>query len=155
MRGRNHMPASCPRCGLGVFLRAGEEVAAPPDGRDQPVRKDPTESALPSEVRWPIELAVTCRPQDQDIPGVKGRTGNISRSGLLLWLPREFAPGTRLELTLNTENGPVLVDSTVVWIDSPVSRKPGEDIRHGARITSSTWKFIQSIGLLRSERTLR
>ena len=118
------------------------------------MRKDPTASALPSEVRWPIELAVSCRPQDQDIPRVEGRTGNISRSGLLLWLPREFAPGSQLELTLDTESGPVLVSGTIVWIDPPASRRPGEDIRHGARITSSTWNLIQSLGLLRSERAL-
>lgn len=50
--------------------------------------------------RFPIALRVSCRVGRVDATLLEGRTGNISRSGAMIFLPERISPRTRLELTL-------------------------------------------------------
>jgi len=99
-------------------------------------------------VRLPLDLPVTCRRKDQEGPPFQGRTGNISRGGLFLRLPRALRPGTPLEITLRTAEDLLTVQGTIVWVDPPERRNPGGPIRHGFRFTALDQSFCQALGLL-------
>ncbi len=105
-------------------------------------------------VRWPLEIVVTCQLKDQAGIPLEGRTGNISRTGLLLNLPQNVPPGTMLDLTLHTANGPVTVGGAVVWVEAQEKRKSVQSVRHGVRFTSSTWSISSALRLLLAERRL-
>jgi hypothetical protein len=99
-------------------------------------------------MRLAMDLPVTCRPKKgQDSP-LKGQTGEVSRGGMLLRLPQETAPGTVLELTIHSANGPLALEGAVVWTQAPEERKPDEMIDHGVRFTSSTWSVSLALGFL-------
>lgn len=99
-------------------------------------------------VRLPLELTVTCQPKGQAGPPLEGRTGNMSLGGLLLHLPQVLPPETVLELTLHTSHGPVTAEGTIVWVEPPERRTPGEPIRHGLRFTVLGWSTSLSLGLI-------
>jgi hypothetical protein len=99
-------------------------------------------------VRLPFEVSVTCQRKGQPGLPLQGWTGDISPGGLLLRLPQGLSPGTLLELTLYTPNGPLTVGGTVVWAEPSQRRTPEEPIRHGLRFTSLGWSASLSLGLL-------
>ncbi len=98
-------------------------------------------------VRLPLDIAVTCRPKGQAGPSLPGRTGNISRGGLLLYLSQVVPPETVLELTLHSPYGPLTAEGVIVWVAPPERRTPGEPIRHGLRFTVLGWTTSLSLGL--------
>jgi hypothetical protein len=102
-------------------------------------------------VRLPLHLSVTCRPKGQRGVALQGRTGNMSRGGLLVYLPQSLPPGTDLELTLHTPQGPLTAEGEIVWVEPPERRTPGEPIRQGCRLTARGWSTALSLGLLFAE----
>lgn len=111
-----------------------------------PHQLQPLRNLLVSQKPWwhprdrlPVDLPVACGLQRRPGPALQGRTGNISRGGLLLLLPRVLPPGTALEVTLHTPTGPLTAAGTVIW-GEPRGRHPqGKPIRHGVRFTSLPW----------------
>jgi len=86
-------------------------------------------------VRIPLDLAVSCRCKGQARPPLSGRTGNVSRGGLLLHQPQSLPSGTELVVTLHTSRGPQTLEGKIVWADH--KRHPrGELIRHGLQFTA-------------------
>jgi hypothetical protein len=102
-------------------------------------------------VRWPLDVSVTCRPQDQTGLPVQGRTGDVGRGGLLLRLPETLPPGTRLEVTLHTPQEPLTVFGEVVWVEAAERQVPGNLIGHGLRFTSLGSSLSSALGLLLAE----
>ena len=102
-------------------------------------------------VRLPIDVPVTCQPADPTTPPLHGRTGDVSRGGLLLRLSQVLPPGTALKLALDRPNGRVTAEGEIVWVESPESRTPGEPIRHGVRFTALGWSRSLSLALLMTE----
>ncbi len=99
-------------------------------------------------MRLAMDLSVTCRPKDTGGSPLKGQTGEMSRGGMLLRLPRVIAPGTVLDLTLHSNNGPLALEGAVVWSHGPQDHRSGELIDHGVRFTSSTWSVSLALGFL-------
>lgn len=48
--------------------------------------------------------------------GVRGRTINISKTGLRYLVPRAITPGTRLNLSVEFQNGTVDCRADTVWV---------------------------------------
>lgn len=84
-------------------------------------------------LRRPLTLSVTCQRQGGAEVILRGWTGDVCRGGLSLRLPQALPPGTELNLTLHTPREPIAVEGTIVWVEPPVMRAPGELIRHGLR----------------------
>jgi len=99
-------------------------------------------------MRLAMDLPVTCRPKTGQEPPFKGQTGEVSRGGMLLRLPHEAVPGTTLELTIHSANGPLSLEGAVVWTQAPEERQPDDLIDHGVRFTSSTWSISLALGFL-------
>ena len=99
-------------------------------------------------VRLPLELSVTCRRKGEAGSSLQGWTGNISRAGLLLHLPQALPPGTELELTLHSVNGPLAAEGTIVWVEASEGRTLAASIRHGFRFSELGWSISLSLGLL-------
>jgi hypothetical protein len=102
-------------------------------------------------VRMPVDLPVRCLPTNPPGATLQGRTGDMSRGGLLLLLPDALAPGTTLEATLHTATGPLSVAGVIVWVEPPERRTFGRSIRHGMQFTSLDWSISLYLGLLLAE----
>jgi hypothetical protein len=89
----------------------------------------------PAGVRLSVALPVTCRSRGQAHLSVQGRVGDISRGGLLLYLPQVQPTGMELVVTLNTPAGPLALGGTVVWVEAAKRRPSRESIRHGLQFT--------------------
>ncbi|HSC71628.1 MAG TPA: PilZ domain-containing protein [Candidatus Methylomirabilis sp.] len=103
-------------------------------------------------IRLPLDIQVTCWPEGESHDAISGRTGDISRGGLLLRLPRVLAPGTVLEVSLDAPGGPLQVRGMIVWAEpagGPTTNKP---IRHGFRFTAVDWPTSLVLGRLAVER---
>jgi hypothetical protein len=98
-----------------------------------------------------LDLPVTCQPKDPTAGQFQGRTGDVSRGGLLLRLSQALPPGTALQLSLNRPNGRVTAEGEIVWADPPETRTSGEQIRHGLRFTALGWSRSLSLALLMIE----
>ena len=98
-------------------------------------------------VRVPLEISVTCTPTGSRRPPLQGLTGDISRGGLLLLLPEFLPPGSTMNVTLDTPNGPITVEGAVVWVEPPGGRAVGPPFRHGFRFTTLRWSTSLSLGL--------
>ena len=85
-------------------------------------------------LRLPLEIPVTCRQEDGAGIPLHGRTGDVSRWGLSLFLPQPLPSGTGLKLTLHAPGTPITAAGTIVWAAPPVKCTPGEPIGHGLRI---------------------
>jgi hypothetical protein len=99
-------------------------------------------------MRLAMNLPVTCRPKKMNGPPLKGQTAEVSRGGMLLRLPEETTPGTVLDLTIHSGNGPLALEGAIVWTQAPEERQPGQLIDHGVRFTSSTWSVSLALGFL-------
>jgi hypothetical protein len=82
-------------------------------------------------IRLPLDLPVTCQPADPTARPFRGRTGDVSRGGLLLRLSQVLPPGTALKLTFDQPNGRVTAEGEIVWAESAEAQTPGKPIRHG------------------------
>jgi len=101
--------------------------------------------------RLPLEVPVTCRHKGRPGSAVKGRTGDVDRGGLLLYLTHRIAPGTSLAVTLHTTKGTVIVEGEVVWAQSRNGKEAGELSEHGLRFTSPSGTISLALGLLLTE----
>ncbi len=111
----------------------------------------PLSMASHAGLRLPISIPVTCHPKDPPGPPLQGRTGNMSRDGMLVRFSEVVSPRTVLNLTLHTAKGPMGVEGVAVWVDPPERRTVGEPIAHGVRFTSITWTTSLALGLLLAE----
>lgn len=84
------------------------------------------------------QVAVRCFvPGEEDtIRQIKGHTGNVSLSGLMLLLPETLAPGTGFRLALGLPQGPITAKGTIMWQDP----QPAGDgrFRHGVQFLGFT-----------------
>ncbi len=101
-------------------------------------------------VRLPVELTVLCRRKGNADAPIQGRTGDISRAGLLLRLPQALPAGTELEVTLQTSQGPLTAEGTIIWVVPSEAQTPGELIRHGFRFSNMSWSSELALGYLRA-----
>lgn len=98
-------------------------------------------------VRMPVNLPVTCLPKGPAAT-FRGRTGNVSRGGLMLRLPKSLPPRTELEVILQMSTSPVKAEGVIAWAGSPVARETGAAIPHGLRFISLNWASSLALGLL-------
>jgi hypothetical protein len=113
----------------------------------------PLSMAPHAGVRLPVDLPVRCQPKNPPGVALQGRTGDMSRGGLLLLLPNVLSPGTAIEATLHTATGPLSVGGVIVWAEPPERRRYGRSIRHGMQFTSLDWSISLYLGLLLAERS--
>lgn len=99
-------------------------------------------------VRLPVNLTVLCRRKGDAEAPIQGRTGDISRAGLLLRLPQALPAGTELAVTLQTSQGPLTAEGTIIWVGPPEMQTLGELIRHGFRFTNMGWFSELALGHL-------
>ena len=91
-------------------------------------------------VRFSVDLPILSQPQGADAPRVlRGRTGNISRNGLLIRLGQTLSPGTVLKVTLQAPSGRITVTGEIVWVDPDYRQTFGDPIRHGLRFSAMDW----------------
>lgn len=98
-------------------------------------------------VRMPLDLPVTCLPKGPAAT-FQGRTGDVSRGGLMLRLPESLPPRTELEVILHTSTGPLKAEGVIAWAGSPEGREPDALIPLGLRFTSLNWSSSLALGLL-------
>jgi hypothetical protein len=108
----------------------------------------PLSMVVHAGMRLGFTVAVICRSKSSAGPLLKGQTGEVSRGGLLLRLPQTIPPGTVLEVTLQTDSGPLSLEGTIVWAQPSEVRISGELIDHGLRFTSSPWSVSLALGFL-------
>jgi c-di-GMP-binding flagellar brake protein YcgR len=99
-------------------------------------------------VRVPLEISVKCWPKGGTGQIVEGRTGDISRGGMLLHLPVAFPPPTVLKVSIPTPRGIVEAEGEIAWMEPLQGKAPGEIIRHGFRFTEISWPNQLTLGLL-------
>lgn len=102
-------------------------------------------------VRLPLEIPVTCTPTGTRRAAFQGLTGDISRGGLLLLLPEVIPPGSMMNVTLLTPNGPLTAEGAVVWREPLGGQAAGPPFRHGFRFTTLRWSTSLSLGLFLAE----
>lgn len=111
----------------------------------------PLSMAPHAGVRLPVDLPIKCQPKNPPGVALQGRTGDMSRGGLLLLLPEALSPRTALEATLHTATGPLSVAGVIVWTEPPERRRYGRSIKHGMQFTSLDWSISLYLGLLLAE----
>ncbi len=112
------------------------QVAADQDQAFHDLLRTPEAHVRHAGIRLESEIPVTCQRKGEVAPPLEGWTEDISRAGLLLCLPQALSPGTVLDLTLHIAGERVTAEGTVVWVEPPEARKPGEAIRHGFRFSA-------------------
>jgi hypothetical protein len=113
-------------------------------------RKGPVWRAV---VRVPIELSVICHPKGQPRSLHQGRTENVSRRGLCLRLHLVVAPGTHLEVTLQTAHGPLQTEGTIVRVEPLEAQIQGEPIRHGFQFSEIPCPTAMALSRILAETT--
>lgn len=102
-------------------------------------------------VRIPVRLSVTYQLKGQPRSSNHGHTENASRRGLALRLPLAHPPGTCLEVTLHTSEGPLKVEGAIVRVDPLEAQNPGEPIRHGFHFTEISHAAQMRLGRILAE----
>jgi hypothetical protein len=105
------------------------------------------ERAFESSLRLPLELPVTCHPENGAEPPLLGRTVDFSRRGVLVLLDRPMPAGASLNVVLHTGWGPLTAEGVVVWANSAGGNPPGTAVQHGLRLTSLSWSTPLVLGL--------
>jgi hypothetical protein len=98
--------------------------------------------------RLPLDIPVKVTRRDRPAEVISGRTGNASRGGALLLLPQALDAGTLVTVRLQAPRGPLRLDASVVWVEPPEKRRPGENVRHGVQFVSPDWSTSLALGLL-------
>lgn len=103
--------------------------------------------------RLPLEVPVLCRPKSRSMtaPILRGRTGDVSLGGLLLFLPEALPPGFALEITIQTARGKVEAEGMIAWAGTAEDQTPDGLVRHGFRFTDISWPNQMTLGLLLAE----
>lgn len=131
------------------FFHGVNFVAVPPDARRALRELLRTKGQVRNAgVRLPMELTVLCRRKGEPGESMRGRTGDISRAGMLLRLPRAIAAGTALEVTMQTSQGPLTAEGIVVWVRAAEGPAAGALIRHGFKFTNLSWTSELALGHL-------
>jgi hypothetical protein len=104
-----------------------------------------------ADVRLPLKIPITCQRKDQAGELVQGHTGNLSRGGILAYLPQALPPGTVVTISLPTSKGAIRVEGTVTWVEPPGQRQQGQPIQHGLRFNFLSWSSSLLLGLLLAE----
>ncbi len=99
-------------------------------------------------IRLPIGTPAICQAKYPPGPWLQGRTGDISREGLLLLLPEVLAPGTVLAVTLESPHGPISLEGVVVWRDMSARAALEDFVRHGVQLTTRDWATALALGRL-------
>jgi hypothetical protein len=99
-------------------------------------------------VRVPLEVSIRYQVKGGAGQIVEGRTGDISRGGMLLHLPVAVPASTVLKVSIPTPRGTVEAEGEIAWVEPPEARIPGESIRHGFRFTEISWPNQLTLGLL-------
>jgi len=99
-------------------------------------------------VRVPLEISIKCQPKGGTGQIVEGRTGDISRGGMLLHLPIAIPPPTALKVWIPTPRGIVEAEGEIAWMEPLEGGAPGRIIRHGFRFTEISWPNQLTLGLL-------
>ncbi len=99
-------------------------------------------------LRLPIGLPAACQSKYPPGPRLQGRTGNISREGLLLLLSVVMTPGTVLAVTLESPAGPISLEGVVVWREVSVRAALENWVRHGVQLTSRDWATALALARL-------
>lgn len=102
-------------------------------------------------VRIPVTLSVTYQLKGQPRSSNQGQTENASRRGLALRLPLAYPPGTCLEVTLHTSDGPLKAEGTIVRVDPLEAQIAGEPIRHGFHFTDINHAAQMRLGRILAE----
>jgi hypothetical protein len=102
-------------------------------------------------IRLPVAIPAICHTKYPPGPMLQGRTGNISREGMLLFLAEVLPPGTVLAVTLDTPHGPVSLEGVVVWTDASARAALEEWVRHGVQLTTRDWATALALGRLVAE----
>ena len=89
--------------------------------------------------RFSLDLPARCQLKSAPGPSLRGRTGNISRGGAMLYLPQAVPVRSVLRVTISTAAGSADVDGVIVWVDPPTKRPPGAPIRHGMEFVLFDW----------------
>ena len=101
-----------------------------------------------ADVRLPLKLAITCQYKEQPGELLQGQTGNLSRAGMLAYLPHALTPGTLVVLSLPAAKGSIRVEGTITWVGPPKARQAGQLIPHGVRFNFLRWAESLLLGLL-------
>jgi hypothetical protein len=105
------------------------------------------ERASDSSLRLPLDLPVTCRPENEAEPPLHGRTVDFSRRGVRLLLDRPIPAGASLNVMLHTAWGSLTAEGVVIWADPPGGDPPATPVQHGLRLTSLSWSTPLVLGL--------
>jgi hypothetical protein len=143
---------------------------APDDVRTLHAQLPPAFQGTYPIVRLPVDLGVTCRSKGSSREPLKGRAGNMSRGGILLYLEEAVAPGTEVEASLQTSIGPIGVEGKIIWaslpgcpqplfpppayaiagdiawVDLPARSTPEQPILHGVQFTNLAWSVSLRLG---------
>ncbi len=110
-------------------------------------------SPLHRSPRFPIVLPVLFRTADAAPRSGKGRSCSLSDGGACLELAESLAPGTLLDVTLQTDEGGLTMEAEVVWVGRRGSA--GRGTLHGIRFTGlipeqkrAVRRVIQRLGRL-------
>jgi hypothetical protein len=101
-----------------------------------------------ADLRLPRALPFTCQSRAPAGGRLQGLTGNLSRTGLLAYLPQALAPGTGVGLSLPTAQGTIRLEGTVVWVAPPEPGEPEHPIPHGVQFQFLRWAESLLLGLL-------
>jgi hypothetical protein len=104
-----------------------------------------------ADVRLPLKIPITCQRKDQPGELMQGYTGNLSRGGILAYLPHAVPGGTVVAISLPTSKGTIRVEGTVTWVEPPGKRQQGQPIQHGLRFNFLSWSSSLLLGLLLAE----
>ncbi len=99
-------------------------------------------------LRLPIATPAIWQAMYPPGPLLQGRTGNISREGLLLLLAEVVAPGMVLAVTLESPHGPISLEGVVVWREAAARAAVAEFVRHGVQLTTRDWATALALGHL-------
>jgi hypothetical protein len=100
-----------------------------------------------SSLRLPLDVPVTCHPEQGAEPPLHGRTVDFSRRGVLLLLDRPMPAGASLNVVLHTPWGSLTAEGVVVWANRPGGDPPSTAVQHGLRLTSLSWSTPLVLGL--------
>ncbi len=104
----------------------------------------PKRSPLHRAPRYPIVFPVSYKLESgASGPARSGHTCNLSVAGACLELGKRFSPGTRISLTVETEEERFTLTADVVWVDHFAS--PGGDLRHGVKFLRLTLDQEQTL----------
>ncbi len=101
-----------------------------------------------ADVRLPLRLPVSCQCKEHTRELLQGQTGNLSRAGMLVYLPQALSPGTVLGISLPTAKGGIRVEGRVTWASPQARNQPGQPIPHGVRFIFLRWAESLLLGLL-------